>query len=221
MEMVEIVLKTHIFFAVTTFIVGGFVILLKKASEIHKGIGKAYFIGMLVTVLSAFALISFEEYWNPMMLFIGLFMLYLVVAGYRSLKLKVIFSPDKVKKIDKIISGLMGVCSIGMIFYGGLMLQQGDKWGIPLMIYGLIGGINVFQDFRMFRSISPDGFVWMKFHASKMVGSYIGTSTAIIVTRYNNELGIYAWFLTIILGLIYMAYWVRKIKNDPTSVFNW
>lgn len=220
METTEAILLAHIFFAIATVTSGTVVIIVKKAYAFHKTLGKFYFYTIIATVFSAFILMCFPDYTNPMMVFIGFFMLYLALSGYRSLKFKIIFTADKVKKTDKLISLMMALISAGMLLYGIYMINSGDLWGVPLIVYSMIGGINVLADFKLFK-VPSNEFMWLKHHSSKMIGSYIGSVTAVLVTQFDNILGIYSWFITMVFGLLYMAFWVKKIKDDPSSVFNW
>ncbi|MEO9869993.1 hypothetical protein [Ekhidna sp.] len=218
--MTEAILLAHIFFSISAVASGTAVIILRKAYSLHKILGKFYFYAILLTVFSAFVLMCFPDYTNPMMIFIGFFMLYLALSGYRSLKFKTIFSPDKVKRFDKLISLIMGIISVGMLLYGIYMINSSDLWGIPLIVYGIVGVINVWADFKFFK-VPSNEFMWLKYHSSKMIGSYIGSVTAVLVTQFDNALGIYSWFITMVFGLLYMAFWVKKIKDEPSSVFNW
>ncbi len=220
MKLSEIVLVTHVAIATITVISGTFSIVFKKAGAYHRYAGKVYFYGIIFTALSAFVLMTFPVHTNPIMIFIGIFMLYLALTGYRSLKLKSVFTPNDISNVDKAISTIMGITAIGMVLFGLYTFRIGDIWGLPLITYGILGGINVFDDFKMFKSVGTVGHAWLKFHASKMIGSYIGALTAVIVTQYHHILGVYSWFVTMVLGLIYMFYWIRKIKLNPASIYD-
>lgn len=217
MRLPEFILLVHISIACSTVLAGTLSMVARKASFFHKGAGKLYFYGMIMTVLSAFVLMLFPEYENPVMMFIGIFMLYLVISGFRTLRFKGV--TNRVPLFDKILSSTMGAVAILMLSFGATLIWTGDMWGIPLALYSIISIISVWEDFLMMKSVSSSGFDWIKFHALKMIGSYSGAITAILVTQFYDYIGVSTWLIAMIPSLAYMSYWVRKIRTNPASIF--
>ncbi len=217
----DLLLVVHIAFAFVTVIAGTVAVIARKSKSVHKSFGKSYYFLVFGTVLTAYVIMPFPGHENIMMLLIGLFNLYLVATGYRSLKFKIIFSKDKVKLFDKVLSAVMLTVAVAMIGVGIQFILGFDSWGYPLIAFGFFGLFCVYQDFKFYQFLSESNFKWMEFHATKMIGSYIGTLTGLLVTQFELQLGITAWFLPSIVGLLYIAYWVKKIRTSPGSVFDW
>ena len=221
-DLAEIILSIHIGTAIVTVFAGTVSVIARKSQFVHRTYGKMFLYSMIITALTAFMIMYFPGHENIMMLLIGLFNLYLAVSGYRSLGYKTVFKKSDFKAIDKLITMSMIFIGLVMAYQGSKMLSEGDNWGLVLVIYSFIGFINVFEDFRLYKTIQNRPFAWIKFHAAKMIGSYIGAMTAVFVTQLSdNSLGLVAWFIPCALGLGYIAYWTQKIKKEPQSIFEW
>lgn len=220
-DYAEIVLNTHIGVAILAVVTGTVSVVARKSQYTHRTFGKMYVLSIIGTALTAFILMAFPDYGNSIMVHIGLFNLYFAISGYRSLKLKTVFTMDRVSWIDKGISIAMFFVGCSMFYYGMYNAMQGDVWGYILVVYSVFSFINIYKDFRLFNTRQFGAFSWMEFHATKMIGSYVGAVTATLVTQTYDQLGMITWFAPSALGIAYMMYWIKKIRTSPESVFDW
>lgn len=220
-DIVELLVLTHIGVAIVTVITGTISVISKKSKYMHKTFGKMYLLSMILTAGSAYIVMSFPGHADSIMALIGLFNLYFAISGYRSLQFKTVFSPDKVKLLDKILSGTMFLTASMMLVHGVYSIINSDTWGYVLIIFSLFGYVTSVLDFKFYRAVQMGGYTWMEFHAAKMIGSFIGSITAVFVTQLSEYLGIIAWFIPTVFGLMYMAYWIKKIRTKPEIIFDW
>lgn len=217
----ETLLNIHIIIAIISVLAGSVAVLSKKSKQTHMTFGKVYVLAIILTALTAFGLMIFPDYRNSIMFLIGLFNLYFAISGYRSLKLKTVFTMDRVSLWDKAISTTMFFVAIAMFYHGIYSAMEGDNWGYVLIIYSVFGFMNVYNDFKLYNTKQFGAFTWMEFHASKMIGSYVGAVTAVFVTQLHEYLGLITWFIPCVFGIMYMTYWIKKVRTNPESVFDW
>ena len=209
----------HICTAIVTTLMGLGTVFSKKAMYDHKTLGKVYYYGMLVTIVSAFIIICFPEHMNIHMLLVGFFSLYFTLMGFRAISFKNLEITKSVKRADRLMVVGLGVISIFMSIYGVWTWVSGDNWGIILLVYSLFGYVNVWYDHKYLSSDFSRPYEWVKIHSTKMIASFIGAVTAVMVTQLSDLLGLWAWFIPSVLGIGYMWHWVIKIDRDPVSIF--
>lgn len=216
----DIVLLIHVTLAFTSIVAGAGAMIARKAKSTHRLYGETYSFLIVATALSAFVLMLFPDHENRTLFLLGLFSIYVTISGNRSLKFKVIFSRDKVPKVDWLLAISVIPLGIYMIYYGFYIYQMGDGWGIALMIFGLFALALSILDIRLFRSVNINSFLWLEYHSAKMIGSFTGAITGAVVSTMEEQLGINAWFGPLALGLCMIVFWNLKIKKDPVSVFD-
>lgn len=216
----DIILIIHLTFAFTSIVAGAGAMIARKAKSTHKLYGETYTFLVIATALSAFVMMMIPDHENTTLLLLGLFSMYITISGNRSLKFKVIFSRDKISKWDWFLTLCLIPLGIYMLYYSLFLLQIGDNWGIALLMFGVLAMVLVVLDVRLFRSVNKPNFLWMEYHAAKMIGSYIGATTALTVSALEEQLGLTAWFGPVFLGLCCIVFWNLKIRKDPVSVFD-
>ena len=83
--------------------------------------------------------------------------------------------------------------------------------GIILIVFGLIGGLNGYNDLRAFRDLKTLRKKAIRMHIGKITGGYIAAFTAFLVV--NDVLpSIMSWLLPTAFGLIFITYWQRKVS---------
>ena len=209
----ETVIKCLIFFhavAGTIALLGGLVALLaQKGGKKHKKFGIVFYYAMITSGFSAMFISVLPNHENAFLFAIGIFSIYFVLAGYRTLK----FKNQAPTSIDKIISCIMIFAGLGMIFLPIILQQQIN---IVLAIFGLIGSSFAFRDLVVFRKPELLKQKWLKLHLGKMTGGYISATTAFVVVNQFIP-GIYAWFAPGLIGGFYIAFWIRKINKKKES----
>jgi len=149
---------------------GLIIFIIKKGNKPHQKIGRVFFYSMLMIVLTAFIISILKD--NPFLFMIAIFSLFMNYSGYRSIKNKTL----KPNRLDWFILILGTINMIGMIY----------SLNIVLMIFGGISISLVIGDFRTFikttRGQKIPKMAWLRRHIGMMMGTYIATITAFIVT---------------------------------------
>ena len=160
----------HIISGFTALTSGLFIFILKKGNKQHKKIGSVFFYAMLMVVVSALLISVLKQ--NHFLFMIAIFSLFMNYSGYRSIQNKTL----KPNSLDWIVLGIGTINTIGMIY----------SLNIVLMIFGgisvslVLGDIQVFIKTARNQPISP--MAWLRRHIGMMMGTYIATVTAFIVT---------------------------------------
>jgi uncharacterized membrane protein len=160
----------HIASGFTALTSGIIIFILKKGNKQHQKLGRVFFYAMLLIILTAFIISILKN--NPFLFMIGLFSLFMNYSGYRSIKNKSL----KPNKLDWIIL-IIGALNMVVMIY---------TLNIVLMVFGGISISLIIGDFRTFikttRGQEIPKMAWLKRHIGMMMGTYIATITAFIVT---------------------------------------
>lgn len=208
-QIVQTLVYIHAGLGGLALIAGGLALFVKKGNKVHKKSGKVFFYSMLVSAAMAFIISILPNHENPFLFSIGLFSIYFIISGYRSLRYK---SENLNLKLDKIISYLIILIGSVMILYP-MILEQ--KLNIVLAVFGISGIIFGFRDLKNLKDVHGLKKKWLNLHLGKMTGGYIAAFSAFLVV--NNVLpGIWNWFAPSIVGSVFIAYWIKKLnKRKP------
>lgn len=114
---------------------GAVALTVKKGSNIHKKSGKIFFYSMLISAIAAFIIAVLPNHENLFLFSIGLFSIYFLISGLRSLKYK---QKKFNSKIDKFIACSILATGLSMILY-------------PIILYGKLNTIlTVFGSSRYY-----------------------------------------------------------------------
>ena len=210
MELIaQYLIYAHAVLGGLALVSGGIALTAKKGRRVHKKSGKFFYYFMLSSALLALVIAVLPGHFSPFLFCIGVFSTYLIVSGYRSLRLKkmgIDLLPDKIIAIIMVITGLV------MVFYP--ILLEGS-FNIVLLVFGLLGVYFGTQDLLMFKNPRNLHKRWLTRHLGNMTGGYIAAITAFLVV--NDVIGgLLNWFLPTVIGTIYITYWIRKIKPKKT-----
>jgi len=210
-ELIKILIYIHAFFGGIGLLTGLGILILKKGNALHKKLGKIFSYSMIISSLISLVVARMPNHENLFLFLIGIFTIYMVLAGNRALTLK---GRKKLKAdyIDKSISGIMLVSSIIMIVIGitGL-LQKGDN----SILYIFFGGFGVFmtlRDFQTFKTFTKNKNAWLRSHIGRMIGALIASVTAFMVAGLHIGTTL-VWIMPTVLGTGYIIYWNRKLKT--------
>jgi len=142
---------------------------------------------------------------SPFLFCIGIFSAYLILSGYRSIRLK---RKGMDLRPDKILAAIMIITGLAMIFYP--VLIEGAI-NIVLLVFGVLGILFGLRDFQLFNKPESLRKKWLNRHLGNMTGGYIAAVTAFFVV---NDIigGLFNWFLPTVIGSIYISYWIRKLN---------
>jgi phosphatidylglycerophosphate synthase len=98
------------------------------------------------------------------------------------------------------------------------MLLAGN---LVLMVFGCISVLLVSGDIRHFvalrgtRPVPPTA--WLRRHIGFMMGAYIATFTAFLVTNGPSGYGLSVWLGPTLVGVPLLLYWGRKYSRKPPA----
>lgn len=209
---IKIFIYIHAFFGGIGLITGIGSVLVKKGSSNHKQLGRWFSWSMIISSLISLVIARMPGHINNFLFLIGIFTIYMVLAGNRALTFK---SAKKTKAnlTDKVVSGGMVISGFLMITFGIIGLVQSQSQGVLFIFFGLFGLFMPYSDFRLFTTTLQNRKSWLTNHLSRMLGALIASVTAFLVAgmKYDNLL---AWMLPTVIGTIYIVYWIRKTTGE-------
>jgi uncharacterized membrane protein len=201
-QTAQILLFLHIATGFTALVTGLLAIVSRKGGVLHKRSGSIFFWCMVTVALTAVVLSAMRG--HAFLLHIGLFALYQAHGGWRSIRNKAL-RPAAQDWLLLAIGGLNG----------GWMVATLN----PVLL--VFGGISVWlaiQDTRTFIRTARRGTVgpkaWLVRHIGMMLGTYIATFTAFLLTAMGrNDLGGMAWLAPTIIGVPFIVYATRRFTG--------
>lgn len=212
-ETIKILIYIHAFFGGIGLITGIGNFLLKKGNSLHKNMGKIFSYSMIISSLISLVIAKMPNHENLFLFLIGIFTIYMVLAGNRVLTLKSKLK-EKADYIDKSISGIMLLTSVVMIIIG--IIQKIDN-SILYIFFGGFGLFMTLKDFQTFGIFKENQNARLKSHIGRMVGALIASITAFMVAGLNIET-LFVWIMPTIIGTGYIIYWNRKLKTVANNV---
>lgn len=177
----------------------------KKGAKWHIKSGLLFYYSMLISTLNGLLVATLPGHYNPFLLGIGIFSIYLLLSGKRSLLFK------KAKHnylIDKLLSSVMICAGFLMIF---LPLIVSQNLNIILLVFGLVGIGFSTNDLLMFKEPSRAKKKWLTQHIVKISGAYISAISAFLVVN-NIFYPMVNWFGPGVLGTIFIIFYINKAK---------
>jgi hypothetical protein len=87
---------------------------------------------------------------------------------------------------------------------------------LPL-IFGIAISNDAWADLRMYRTPSPDRRWWWYYHMERILGSYIGLTTALMVQqvgpRMPESLAWLVWVAPSAIGVPLISMWISKYRR--------
>jgi len=200
MTIYSILLVLHIIGGFSALVAGGISIISKKGAKLHKTSGMIFFWGMLAVGITAISISLMKD--NEFLLHIGIFSLYMNIAGYRSILDKSL----KPKWIDWTILIIAIVNSTLMII----------SMNIILMVFGGISTFLAANDLKIYYWLANGNSLpkmqWLRRHLAMMLGTYISTFTAFLVVNINlASNGWIIWLAPTFVLTPLIPYWIIKI----------
>lgn len=209
-QLITYAIYTHAFLGGVGLISGIGSMIVKKGSTPHKKMGKLFSIGMIGSASISLPIAWMPGHENLFLFLIGLFTIYLVLAGNRSLTFK-----PKIKKkaavTDLAISFGMLVFSLVMLGLGAYGLIAAVANSVLYLVFGGFGLFLTIRDFMFFKRFKDTKNDWLLNHITRMMAALIASITAFIVAGLGIG-SLVAWILPSVLGTLYITYWRRKMK---------
>nr|WP_293303219.1 hypothetical protein [Allomuricauda sp.] len=214
-QAITILIYIHAFFGGVGLLTGIGSIIVKKGSSLHKKLGRVFSYAMITSSSMAMFISQMPNHKNLFLFLIGLFTIYMVLAGNRALTFK-----DRAKKKadfrDKSISGLMLAASVVMIVIGSIGVFQQLDGAVLYIFFGGFGAFLSLSDFWMFRTFSKKKNAWLISHLGRMNGALIASITAFLVVGTGIQ-SLIVWIAPTVLGTLYTTYWNIKIRRPKSK----
>lgn len=210
-QTIKTLIYIHAFFGGLGLITGMISIFVQKGGFNHKRTGKIFSYSMIISSLISLFVARMPSHENLFLFLIGIFTIYLILAGNRALTLK---SKIKTKAdwIDKLVSGTMLLISIGMLILGILGIVQKVENSILYVFFGGFGAFMTLRDFKTFKVFTEQKNAWLISHLGRMIGALIASVTAFLVAGLHIGTTL-VWIFPTILGTVYIIYWNRHFKS--------
>ncbi|USL94671.1 hypothetical protein D1J36_005010 [Riemerella anatipestifer] len=214
-QTIKILIYIHAFFGGLGLITGMISIFVKKGGFNHKRTGKIFSYTMIISSLVSLIVARMPNHENLFLFLIGIFTIYLILAGNRALTLK---SKTKTKAdwIDKLVSGIMLLVSIGMLILGIIGMIQKVENSILYLFFGGFGVFMTIRDFQTFQVFTEKKDAWLISHLGRMMGALIASVTAFLVAGLHIGTTL-VWIMPTILGTVYIVHWNRRLKSKNKS----
>lgn len=200
--MYQVLLFIHVFTGTTGLLTGLTAMLVKKGPNTHAQSGRFFSISMGICAITALIMCLLK--FNPFLLSIAVFTLYMLQAGLRSMELfrKKDLSRPAMRDYVPIFIGFPLVSYMIGYPLNRYFSGEGTLANI-LLFFGIIMLGLLFQDIRLIRNAQawkPGNQQWLRRHIGMMGGTYIAAFTAFAVNNVHfGPIWIY-WILPSVLG---------------------
>jgi len=199
----KILLVLHIATGFIALITGFLAIVSRKGGRLHNRSGSIFFWCMVTVSLTAVVLSALRG--NAFLLHIGLFALYQAHGGWRSIRNKALLPAAQ----DWVMLAIGGINGLWML----------STLNPVLLVFGGIGVSLAISDIRTFVHTTRGGKAgpkaWLQRHIGMMMGTYIATTTAFLLTALRSlDLGIIVWLAPTVLGVPFIVYATRRYTGS-------
>ena len=193
-------------------LISGFISALSfKGGPTHRRSGQIFFYGGTISIVLSLIITMIPGHWNPFLLSIGLFSLYFLVIGFRSVRYK---TPGYSAGPDIILTWAMLICCLLMIV---LPVWLNHVINIVTAAFGLLGVVLCYGNFRYFYHKGPFGPHWKRFHIIHMSAALISLSSAFLVVNHVLP-SLFNWFLPTVIGTFFIVFSLRKYTRPLFGV---
>ncbi|NVK21339.1 MAG: hypothetical protein HWD86_02370 [Kangiellaceae bacterium] len=204
-RLVNAMIAVHVVLGSLAFIVGGVALVAKKGGKLHKLTGRLFFLQMSLSAVFTLIVATIPHHFSTSMFQISVMTLYFLFGGVRSLSFK---SSAHNYSIDKAFVYLTIIVSIFILFYAKY-LYGGYQ---PLQtVFGCLAVGFCLVDLWVFSKSGLAKKRWLVFHLSKMLAGYATSVTGFFVAQKILG-GYFDWFAPTVITLLYIAYWLVKLK---------
>lgn len=177
-------------------------IISRKGGMLHRRSGSLFYWCMVAVAFTAVAMSAMKG--HAFLLHIGLFALYQAHGGRRSIQNKTLMAAPQ----DWVMLAMGGI-------NGGLMVASMNP---VLMVFGGISLWLAAQDTQVFvrtaRGHAAGPKAWLVRHIGMMMGTYIATTTAFLLTALRSlDLGIIVWLAPTAIGVPFIVIATRRFTS--------
>lgn len=216
-QTIKVLIYIHALSGGLGLITGMVSVFIKKGGLIHKKLGRIFSYSIIISSLISLIVARMPKHENLFLFLIGIFTIYMVLAGNRALTFKN-KSKNSADWKDKLVSGSMMVTSIIMLVLGAFGMFQKIDNSILYLFFGGFGAFLSFRDFQSFRVFKEKKNAWLINHLGRMNGALIASVTAFFVAGLNIQT-LFIWFLPTIVGVPYIIYWNKKLNKNKSQPY--
>ncbi|WP_126972220.1 DUF2306 domain-containing protein [Gynurincola endophyticus] len=211
-QIIKTFIYIHAALGTIGLLAGLMIFVTKKGTSLHKKLGNVFYFSLLVGSAIALVVCNLPGHKNPFLFLIGLFTVYMVLTGKRALTFKPKMK-TKTSRVDYLITFSMLAIALCMIVFGirGYINKMANN-GVLFFFFGILALMLSIQDLKMYRTFMHRKNVWLLSHIGKMSGAMIASVTAFMVGGMKLR-GLEYWIFPTIIGIVYIYYHIRKIKN--------
>lgn len=211
------ILWIHIIAGSLALLAGPIAMFNQDGGKLHRQSGIIYFYSMMVIFVSSIVLSIVRENWFLFM--VGIFSGYLVLTGYRALKLKMLHRGQKAESIDWFILFISLLAGVGLMAMGvWLLWSKSNSFGLVPIVFGGVMLSGVKEDYKRFTVPPTEKNHWLLKHISGMMGGYIATLTAFLVQNVHIDPNFIVWLAPSVLVTPIIIYSTRKIKKGKSKI---
>jgi uncharacterized membrane protein (UPF0136 family) len=145
---------------------------------------------------------------NIFLLLVGVFSFYLAFSGWRYARNR----KGTPTGLDWTTAITMLVASGVMVVFAGYLFLTGNGRGVIIAVFGLIGGLLAFFDYRSLRRGGLKGKERIIRHLIMMLGGTIAALTAFTVVNINVQPALIPWLTPTVLITPVITVWSRRIR---------
>jgi len=203
----QTLLVLHIIAGFTALLTGLLAIVSRKGGLLHRRSGRIFFWSMVAVAFTAVLLAALKG--RVFLLHIGLFALYQAHGGWRSIRNKALLPAPQ----DWLLLAVGGINGVWMI----------TTLNPVLLAFGGISVALAVGDVRTFVLTARGGKApqkaWLQRHIGMMMGTYIATTTAFLITALASlDLGMAAWLGPTAIGVPFIIYATRRHTGQKVAV---
>jgi len=210
--MYTAILLLHIILGAGALFSGMAAILSSKGGRRHNTAGRIFYYCMYGTGASALVMTLLK--FNPFLLAIALFSVYLSYSGRKAIsywRLKETYTPCLRDRVPYYIAL---ATAIFMILYPVVPMLQAHRFSVPVLsVFGLIMLVLSLRDIQTHADSThfrPRNKGWLFMHIGKMSGAFIATVTAFLVNNIHIQPPWLTWLLPTAIGVPLIFLSIRK-----------
>lgn len=147
---------------------------------------------------------------NLFLFVVAVFTMYMLITGLRYLR---ITARGGAKTIDWCLTAAMLVFGLVFVWQGVTSLMGGNSFGYVMLTFGAISLLFAYQDVRNFQGRNPIKNFGLTTHLQRMVGSYVASVTAFLVTNFQFGSPVVLWLAPTAVLVPLIVVWSRKWKR--------
>jgi uncharacterized membrane protein len=211
MELYKGLLLLHIAAGTVALLSGAAALMAVKGRKGHKQTGTVYNYCMYIVGISALVMTTMK--FNPFLLSISVFTLYLSFSGMRAMQYWRVGRQSLTLR-GKLPYLLAVITALFMILYPFIQMAIANTAFVPVLsIFGSIMLILSVRDLQLLADENTTGKqnrVWLMQHIGKMSGSYIAAATAFLVNNVSLKPAWIVWILPTVVGSVLTTIASRK-----------